>query len=186
MATGNLPDLGHVLAVIGILIGLWAVPDERLPPWLRRFSNAPAVLMGIFCCLVLLLWGFPRIPPGVDDSASVATLEESDPTVVTRERKFEYGQTNDHCSGPRSVRWHVPAAEGWKIDVDSIQAISTVKSEKSDFRGVTKKAEDGFDIEGRIVNRGNCVYLFGARVAKDARGALRVRATYTETRVNSS
>ena len=103
--------------------------------------------------------------------------------VETRERKVDYGETNDHCAGARDVRWHFPAVNGWKIDTNSIEIGPTVVSSKSSYSGVVDESEDGFYVKGRIVNRGNCVKAFGTVIAKDARGTLRVAGTYRETRM---
>ena len=104
------------------------------------------------------------------------------PQMETRDRSVNFGKTNDHCAGPRDVRWPVRAEEGWEIDVNSIKVTPTVISSKSSYSGVTDATKDGFDIKGRIVNRGNCVKAFGQVVARDARGTLRVSGTYRETR----
>ena len=175
-------EIGHILSIISILIGLWAIPNERLPRFIRRFTATTPVLMGILVSLTLLASGFLSEPPESDVSTSIPSMEESEPTMVTRERVFEYGQTNGHCSGPRAVRWEVPAAEGWKIELDSIQVKPTHVSSKSYFQGIENQTEDGFVIAGRIVNNGNCVRVFGKTVSRDGRGSLRVRATYKETR----
>ena len=104
------------------------------------------------------------------------------PQMETRERTVNFGHTNDHCAGPRDVRQHFPADDGWEIDVASIDVRATVISSKSSYSGVIDATKEGFYVVGRIVNRGNCVKAFGQVVARDARGSLRVSGTYQETR----
>ena len=121
---------------------------------------------------------------GVERSvASVAPAARAPvPQMETRELPVNLGKTNDHCAGPRDVRWHVRADDGWEIDVASIDVRATVISSKSSYSRVTDATKDGFYIEGRIVNRGRCVKAFGQVVARDARGTLRVSGRYQETR----
>lgn len=108
--------------------------------------------------------------------------EPAEPIVETRERQYTRGETNDHCQGPRTVRWPVDAAEGWSIDVTSVNVRPTVVSSRSTYNGIEDLTEDGFTIVGRIVNRGNCVRVFGETIARDGRGTLRVAGTYQERR----
>ncbi|MDE0101011.1 MAG: hypothetical protein OXN89_01400 [Bryobacterales bacterium] len=178
-------DFGHVLSMIGILIALWSIPDERIPRLLRKFSQDESVLTGTVVCALLVLAGFWYGPAPVEvDSTTMPVVEESSSETLTRNRNFVFGKTNDHCQGPQDVRWRVPADEGWTIEPDSVEAYALVQSEKSSFYGVTLEPDGGaFQINGRIVNNGNCIRLFGKVIAKDARGSLRVRATYRETRI---
>ena len=113
-------------------------------------------------------------------SVDGADTEQVQPT--TRGREYTRGATNDHCAGSRSVRWRVDASEGWAIDVNSINIEPTVVSSRSTYIGIDDVSERGFTILGRLVNRGNCIRAFGQVVARDARGTLRVAATYLERR----
>ena len=63
--------------------------------------------------------------------------------METRERTVNFGRTNDHCAAPRDVRWHVPAEEGWEIDVNSIKVTPTVISSKSSYSGVAGATKEG-------------------------------------------
>ena len=112
-----------------------------------------------------------------------AISERAPEEPAYRKRTVEFGHTNDHCAGAKNIRWHVLAAKGWEIDVNSIQVNDTVLSSKSSYGGVTEATKEGFYIVGRVVNRGNCVKAFGNVLARDARGSLRVRGTYVERRV---
>lgn len=179
-------DLGHILAIIGILIALWGLPDDRIPRFLRGFSTPASALTGIVVCVALFVAGFlPGSGPPAEESEATASVTEASPAeTVTREREFEFGQTNDHCQSARSVTWTVPADAGWRIEANSVEVTVLSRSEKSSYEGETIEPDgSGFSISGRIVNRGNCVRVFGNVVARDARGTLRVRARYRETRI---
>ena len=102
--------------------------------------------------------------------------------METRDREINFGETNNHCQDPKDVRWSIRADEGWEIDVTSIRVKPTT-SEKSTYSGIKDKTKDGFDIEGKIANNGNCIEALGQVVAKDARGSLHVSGTYKETRL---
>ena len=92
-----------------------------------------------------------------------------------RMRTVRLKRINDHCSGPKDVRWVINADKGWKIDASSIKLKATSVSKRSNFEGVTDATQDSFVIVGRIVNYGDCIWPF-----KDARGSLVVQGTYQE------
>lgn len=129
--------------------------------------------------------------PSADVLANVSENTAPAPTVPdgpapiaeVRDRTYEYGRTNDHCQSPQEVDWYVEATEGWSIVPESIKIIPVVQSSKSVWSGVTPDPSGrGFTVRGQIVNRGECVRIFGETVARDARGTLRVAGTYQERR----
>ena len=194
-------DLAILLGIVGTL-GILANVCRNLQGrfewltgiWIILAVTVAIVALYVVVTLVVHLFSKPmEDQPKVPEKPQATVSKRSDasaapeakataPRMETRELPVNFGSTNDHCAGPRDVRWHVPAKKGWKIDVTSIQVKPTVISSKSSYSGVTDATKDGFYIVGRIVNRGNCVKAFGKVVARDARGTLRVSGTYQETR----
>ena len=74
----------------------------------------------------------------------------------TRERTVERSFRNGHCEDPTNIRWEVRAAEGWQIDVTSLALVPSASS-KSAYYGVSDLTNEGFTINGRVSNDGDCV-----------------------------
>ncbi len=127
----------------------------------------------------------PGVLPIAEQGTNQPSEADAEPPMVmeTRDRTFKFAKRNRYCRGPQNVQWPVKATPGWKIDVHSINAWPTVQSSKSVFDGVKDRTEDGFYITARVVNSGDCIKVFGKRIAKDGRGSLHVAGTYTETRM---
>ena len=101
--------------------------------------------------------------------------------METRQRTVRRSFENPHCSDPTNISWDVRAADGWQIDVASVTLVSSTSS-KSAYHGVSDLSEDGFAINGRVSNDGQCVTVLDRRVARDVRGNLTVSGTYNEVR----
>lgn len=93
------------------------------------------------------------------------------------ERSFR----NGHCEEATNIVWQVRSSEGWRIDVNSLNLVP-ITSEESSYFGVSELSEDGFSIEGKVSNSGDCVRVLGKIVARDRRGVLSVSGTYKEAR----
>ena len=100
----------------------------------------------------------------------------------TRERTVERYFQNGHCENSTNIKWEVRAAEGWRIDVASLDLAPVSISSKSSYFGVSDLTEDGFAMNGRVSNNGDCVKVLGKVVARDGRGHLSVAGTYNEKR----
>lgn len=113
----------------------------------------------------------------------VGSAPESGETArtETRERTVRRSFENPHCADPTNIRWNVRAADGWRIDVASVALVSSTSS-KSAYYGVSDLSEDGFAINGRVSNDGECVTVLDKQVARDVRGNLTVSGTYNEVR----
>ena len=117
----------------------------------------------------------PRTEVGSPPKAGEAARTE------TRERTVRRNFENPHCADPTNIRWDVRAADGWRIDVASVALVSST-SAKSAYHGVSDLSEDGFVINGRVSNDGECVTVLDKQVARDVRGNLTVSGTYNEVR----
>ena len=102
--------------------------------------------------------------------------------IETRERTVERHFQNGHCENSTNIKWEVRAAEGWRIDVTSLKLAPDSISSKSSYFGVSDLTEDGFTMNGRVSNNGDCVKVLGKVVARDGRGHLTVAGTYNEKR----
>ena len=110
---------------------------------------------------------------------------ESQPSrfeIETRERTVERHFQNGHCEDSTNIKWEVRAAEGWRIDVTSLEVAPVSIGSKSSYFGVSDLTEDGFTINGRVSNNGDCVTVLGKVVARDGRGHLTVAGAYNEKR----
>ncbi len=126
--------------------------------------------------------------PKPQNSSKANTASEQQPQITTaplieeRIREVRFNDRNSHCARPKEINWRVNAEAGWLIDLASIQVVVTVKSSQSQYIGVDNASSDGFNLIGRLVNNGSCVYAFGTTVARDGRGALNVIAKFREYR----
>ena len=102
--------------------------------------------------------------------------------IETRERTVERHFQNGHCENSTNIKWEVRAAEGWRIDSTSLKIDPVSISSKSSYFGVSDLTEDGFTMNGRVSNNGDCVKVLGKVVARDGRGHLTVAGTYNEKR----
>lgn len=102
--------------------------------------------------------------------------------IETRERTVERHFQNGHCENSTNIKWEVRAADGWRIDVTSLKLAPVSMSSKSSYFGVSDLTEDGFAMNGRVSNKGECVTVLGKAVARDGRGQLTVAGTYNEIR----
>ena len=102
--------------------------------------------------------------------------------IETRERTVERHFQNGHCENSTNIKWEVRAAEGWRIDVTSLKLAPVSISSKSSYFGVSDLTEDGFTMNGRVSNNGDCVTVLGKVVARDGRGRLTVAGRYNEKR----
>ena len=191
--------LGTILTVMTALIGLLAT-WRRTVGW-PRWQSIPVTIvvstMSVLCVMafIAILFDDPADELGiVDDVSGVSPpLEitgqngeadtEPEMRMEVRNRTFEFSRTNNHCESTDEVRWQVTADEGWEIDVTSIESNVTTRSSKSSYDGVVGATIEGFFIEGRLTNNGDCIRLFGKVVARDGRGRLRVTGSYQETRL---
>lgn len=118
------------------------------------------------------------------NSPALPAEQQLPPEPEVRLRTFDRGDTNGHCQSPRNINWRIDASEGWRIVEDSITVRPTVQSQKSVFGGFELDSSGNFfTVRGRLVNHGDCIRAFGATVARDARGSLRVAGTYEEQRI---
>ena len=99
-----------------------------------------------------------------------------------RERNVERHFQNEHCGSSTNIKWEIQAAEGWQIDTTSLNLTPTSISSKSSYFGISHLTEDGFTMNGRVSNNGDCVKVLGKVIARDGRGHLTVAGTYTEVR----
>ena len=123
------------------------------------------------------------IAAGVVVLIAAATFFYGKPKTVFKE--FDRYHRNGHCveraTDVRSM-WRVEATEGWRIDFESVAVRITTQSTNSSYGGVEEIGDgEGFYVLGSVVNNGECVYVLDQRIAKDARGALGISGTYTET-----
>ena len=102
--------------------------------------------------------------------------------IETRERLVERHFQNGHCEDSTNIKWEVRAADGWRIDITSLKLAPVSVSSKSSYFGVSDLTEDGFSMNGRVSNNGDCVKVLGKVVARDGRGHLTVAGTYNEKR----
>jgi len=105
-----------------------------------------------------------------------AVVQES----ATQSQKFYH--SNTHCEGCRDVNWAVHARTGWDIDTPSIAA---AVENGSGLQGIFDRSEKGFQIRGRVCNRGACgpkVPFTNTHAGLDGRGDLGVRVNYVEKR----
>ena len=110
---------------------------------------------------------------------------ESQPSrfdIETRERTVKRRFQNGHCEDPTNIKWEVRATEGWRIDVTSLKIAPVSIGSKSSYFGVSDLTEDGFTMNGRVSNNGDCVTVLGKVVARDGRGHLTVAGAYNENR----
>ena len=137
-------------------------------------------------------------PPDPMASTTTAPKPETEPTksvesaqtdnqaarleIETRERTLERHFQNGHCEDSTNIKWEVRAAEGWRIDATSLKLAPVSVGSKSSYFGVSDLTEDGFTMNGRVSNTGNCVRVLGKVVARDGRGHLTVAGTYNEKR----
>ena len=108
-----------------------------------------------------------------------ATKSGDDNSGTIRTRAVKLSHKNPHCHRYTKINWKVNADVGWKIDPNSIK-IKPYTSSKSSYSGIRDASSSGFTISGQVVNRGDCVKVFGKTVARDARGLLSVTGTYKE------
>ena len=179
-----------IIVVLGVLTPICYNLQQRID-WLRRIWIYLAGTISAIClCVVVLLviqifasWEDQfKTPEKSQNAESERSVTPEIRVTQTRERSVNYNKVNDHCAGPKDVRWSVRAQEGWEIDVTSINVRPTSISSKSSYSGVENVTKDGFEIAGRIANNGSCIKAFGKVITKDGRGFLRVSGTYQETR----
>ena len=142
------------------------MPDK---PRFSTLANIGTFVRGIAAGIVVLI--------------ATAALFYGKPQTVFKE--FDKYHRNEHCekraTDVRSM-WRVEATEGWRIDIESVAERITTQSTNSSYGGIEEIGDgEGFYVLGSVVNNGKCVFLLDKRVAKDARGALGVSGTYTET-----
>ena len=186
---GNMEIWIGIVGVLGSLVAVCHNLQEKFD-WLKGVWAVLAIITFAVCAFILVFLAqqfFFIVPDGEDlqtatDPIPAALPPQVEPEMEFAEREINFGETNDHCAGPRSVRWRVPANEGWAIDVASIKVQPRVVSSKSSYSGVIEATENEFYIEGRLANNGECVSVFGNTIARDGRGRLRVFGTYLETR----
>lgn len=114
--------------------------------------------------------------------ADLAAIESAEPVGV--EKTYENYHRNSHCQERATeINWRVDATDRWMIEQESVSVRTTTLSTNSAYTGVDVDSNGrGFTIRGIVANNGECVSLLGNTVARDARGALGIRATYTEVR----
>ena len=100
----------------------------------------------------------------------------------TRERTVERHFQNEHCESSTNIRWEIQATEGWRIDTTSLNLAPTSISSKSSYPGISDLTKDGFTMNGRVSNNGDCLKVLGKIIARDGRGHLTVAGTYNEVR----
>ena len=173
-----------IIVVLGVLTGICYNLQKKID-WLRKIwiylaGITSAIGVWVIVLLVIQIFNLGEDEPQGTESESSVTPEVL--VSQTRERPIAFYKINDHCAGPKDVRWPVRAEEGWEIDVTSINVTATSVSSESSYSGVENVTKDGFDIVGRIVNSGSCISAFGTVIARDGRGSLRVYGSYRETR----
>ncbi len=180
----NIDIMVGIIVVLGVLAGICHNLQDKID-WLKKIWRYLAGVTAITCVYVIFVLGIQIFKFGEDGSQGAEPEEPVTPEVIapqTRERKLAYYERNDHCAGPKNVRWEVRADEGWEIDVNSIKVKATSISSRSSYNGVQNVNKNGFDIVGRVVNHGSCISVLGKVVAKDGRGSLRVYGSYREIR----
>ena len=182
--TESIDIMLSIIVVLGILAGICYNLQKNID-WLRKIWIYLAGVISVIGVCIIVLLVIHIFKSGEDESQGTEAKSSVTPEALvsqTRERPLAYYKINDHCAGPKNVRWSVRAEEGWEIDVNSIKVKATSISSKSSYSGVENVTKDGFDIVGRIVNHGSCISAFGTVIAKDGRGSLRVYGSYRETR----
>ena len=131
----------------------------------------------------------PKLTIAKPDSEPTKPVEspqtESQPSrieIETRQRSVERHFQNGHCEDSTNIKWEVRAAEDWQIDVASLKIAPVSIGSKSSYFGVSDLTEDGFIMNGRVSNNGDCVTVLGKVVARDGRGHLTVAGVYNEKR----
>ena len=165
--------IGAVGSIVGLINNV-AYRDTETSEWV---SDEISILREVVSDLTAQVAALTeRLEAEQQDEIAAQTLTERE----TRARNFDRQYINGYCSEPREVRWRIDADDGWHIDVTSVSASTALQNNRSVFHGVTELSEDGFTVSGRLVNSGDCVRAFGATLARDERGLLRVVGSYTE------
>ena len=100
------------------------------------------------------------------------------------QRFFNKRVKHPHCrERATDIDWRVDANTGWKILVGSVDLHPVTKTVNSSYLGVKNLSHEGFNVQGTVVNNGQCIRVFGKRVANDARGELHVAGTYSEQEI---
>ena len=108
------------------------------------------------------------------------------PQIERMERSFAKGHRNPHCQeSATTIDWRVNATEGWRIIPETVRVELTNRSANSEFAGVQNLTEKGFNVRGTVSNNGECIHVFGNRIAKDGRGSLDASGSYFEERIGS-
>ncbi len=118
------------------------------------------------------------------DGVAKASVEKE----VTETRTESCSRHNGHCEGAYSLNCNITARSGWAIDVNSVSAVATNRSENSRFNGVFDKTTNGFQLRATVRNRGACGPRLpgGARAGVDARGMIALRTTFTERQTQAT
>ena len=189
--------LGTILTIMTALISL-LVAWRTIANW-PKWQSIPVAIavstMSILCVMTFIAVVFDgrgNDSLSSDDGPVISLVPEStgqerDPEpemrMEVRDRTFNFGRRNAHCESSRDVRWPVNADAGWEIDVTTIKPRVSERSSQSDFTGVVDATREGFVLQGRVTNNGDCIKVLGKVVAKDGRGSLRVVGSYQETRL---
>lgn len=120
------------------------------------------------------------VPRRVGSFSVRAKIEHVTQEKEDQSKYFDF--TNSHCSSPMAFAEHIKPRDGWKILESSVRVSTKSVTPGSAGLSLRKVEADGFDVVGRVLNRGKCIKVFGSVQSKDARGWVKGTAHWTEVR----
>jgi hypothetical protein len=115
------------------------------------------------------------------------TVNLNEPAEERRTREEGFSNGNEHCKGSREVviPFQADAANGWQIDVTTVNLKSAETSADSRIYGLVNVTSASFGVSGQVKNNGECVKAFGKVISYDGRGKIWGSVEFQEFRTTT-